>query len=186
MTAVGAKGDASYQGSLNPPEAPGGEYNGGYGAAITATFSVCATCLVHQSDVLYLMPGGEGKGDEAPNGGGGGGGSFVWNNTTSTLLLAAGGGGGAGILQDGYPASLSITPNPSGGDYPTRSPGYGGNSVSNGGGGGAGFIGNGAGHGTDEGQGGKDYANGFIGGNGATGNADPNIYGGYGGGGGAG
>ena len=82
-----------------------------------------------------FLQDGEGKGDEAPNGGGIGGGSLLWMITTSTLLLAAGGGGGAGILQDGYPASLSITPNPSGGDYPTSSTGYGGNYLSNGGGG---------------------------------------------------
>ena len=76
ITAAGAQGASAEVG-----------YSGGLGAEIYGEFSL------NQGDVLYILVGQQGDGQDSNNNGGGGGGSFVYNSS-GTLLIAAGGGGG--------------------------------------------------------------------------------------------
>lgn len=91
IDARGAKGG-------NSPNHSGGQFNGGAGGRVQATYAVTP------GDVLNILVGGKG-GDGSPDNGvnertasGGGGATVVSKGTigTGTLLLVAGGGGGAG------------------------------------------------------------------------------------------
>ena len=82
--------------SIQAYGAQGGNGNGGLGASIFGDFDVTP------GDILSIVVGQQGIGNNCGGGGGsggGGGGSFVWNPSEATLpVIAAGGGGGLELL----------------------------------------------------------------------------------------
>jgi hypothetical protein len=150
--------------------AAGLDTRGGKGRDIQLT-----TTLI-KGEVIRILVGQQGSGNEYIQSSGGGG-TFVVRDT-QTPIIVAGGGGGRGYSGAGSHthASLSTSGNNAtvGGSGGTN--GQGG--VGSGDGGGGGMFGNGSGNGS---EGGLSFINGGLGG---IGNPDLSINGGFGGGGG--
>ncbi len=91
ITAIGAQGASAQVGRA-----------GGRGARIAGEFNLTG------GQILKLVVGQQGAGQNSGSNGGGGGGSFVISSTDVPLLVAAGGGGTrASVLQDGCDASVT-------------------------------------------------------------------------------
>ena len=176
ITATGAQGASGQTGIA-----------GGRGAQIVGDFNLTA------GQVLQLVVGQQGAGQDSGSNGGGGGGSFVVDSTNTPLLVAGGGGGTrTGATQNGCDASITGFAVTGGGSAPTASCaletvnlGAGGIiSASSYGSAGAGFTSDGAtdpsGGGTH--GGGYSWANGMLGGASDAG-CGFNAVGGFGGGG---
>jgi hypothetical protein len=186
ITAAGAVGGAT-------PSAIGGK-----GRVITSQISLT------QGETIKIIVGQTGGRLQFTTGysGGGGGGSFVVRSSNNAALLVAGGGGGAGqgnstyqSIQNGVDAAAyNATSGTAGTRYASSwsvagegGTNAGGGLANAGGSGGGGFTGNGT-KGTYGGQAGFSFANGGNGGSNVMGGGSStlNIFGGFGGGAGAG